>query len=135
MIGLEPTPEWWNLLETILIHGSRIYFWLLFGFGLILCIWTFKKTKEKGFLLIAIFFLSPLFGIVMREVSYQIHKDELIERKRARAEQTDSLPSIETNITLPIFETALVVGLFIVCRTRIKKNQPPTLSDATRPTG
>ncbi len=135
MIELEPTPEWYNQLERVLYHGSTIYFWFLFAFGLFLCAWTFKKTKEKGFLLIGMFFLYPFFGLIMREVSNQIYKEELKEIERIRAEQIDGLPVIEVEINLPVFETALVLGLFIVSRTRIKKIEPSTAPTASKPCG
>ena len=96
-----------------------VYFWFLFTFAISVCGWAFGKTKKKAYLFVAVFFVSPFFGAVMEQISRQIHKEEYQrmkeqmiqedEAKRARGE----LIVVESEVSYPLFETFLVLGIFL----------------------
>ena len=103
-------------METL----SQLYFWSLFTAGIAISIWGYKRKKTKGYLLIAVFFLSPFVGLIQQKVSYQIHK-EAIERMRYEQNKqlremigSSEIPIVtKKNITLPAFESLLVLGLLL----------------------
>ena len=92
---------------------SNIYSWALFSSGIIVSIWGFRRNKNKGYLLVALFFFNPFIALIQEEIRYQIHKEE-IEQKIAEG----YIPVIEKNIRLPLFESCLVAGLFFTVRSQ-----------------
>jgi hypothetical protein len=124
MTEYQPVPEWQIQLQNMLGPASTIYYWALFLAGLILCIWTFYKIREKGYLLLALFFLSPFFGVLMSNLSRQIHKAEMEKNQTVISDVSEIRPAFrhtKTSIRIPFFETALVVGLYFVSRNQIRK--------------
>ncbi|MEM1222381.1 MAG: hypothetical protein AAGH40_06420 [Verrucomicrobiota bacterium] len=101
---------------------SQIYFWALFLVGVGISLWGFKRKRSKGYLLIAVFFLSPLFGALYREISYQLHKEEIKIMNKERNLHMEQMiaeghtPFVEQNVRLLLFESILVLGLFLTIR-------------------
>ena len=102
---------------------SQVYFWILFSTGIGISLWGFMKTRFKGYLLIAAFFLSPFVGPLFQEISYQIHTDEIQRMAEQQIKEMEHMLSeghvpilTEKNVTLHIFESLLVLGLFLIIR-------------------
>lgn len=99
---------------------------LVYAVGIALSVWTYKKTKIKGYLLIAAFFTLPFISLITREISHEIHKEKLqliadqrnkeLEEMRERGEPV----VVEQTINFPIFEILLIMGLFYVSKNHIK---------------
>lgn len=124
MTEYQPVPEWQIQLQSLLGHVSTFYYWTIFIVGLILCAWAFYRIREKGYLLITLFFLSPFFGTTMSYISHQIHKKEIEKIQAQTSEFSEIRPAFRTTktaIRIPFFETALVVGLYFVSRNQIRK--------------
>ena len=98
------------------------YYWALFATGLGVCLWAGIKKGKKGYLLVGVFFLSPLVGLIFREVSYLLHKEELNHLAELKQQELDTMVAngepimIENEINIPFFETFLVTGLFLAAR-------------------
>ncbi len=61
---LEPVSESEQLLWDAPGIASIIYDWVLIAAGLSTALWGFWATKWKSYLLIALFFTAPLFGLL-----------------------------------------------------------------------
>ena len=72
------------------------------------------KTRFKGYLLIAAFFISPFVGLVYREISYQI-------TGMGHMWSVGNPILTEKMITLYSFESLLVLGLFLIIRNHKNK--------------
>lgn len=101
---------------------ANVWYWAVIVAGILLCIYYFKKSKLKAYLVICLFFLAPFFELGLQQISYQIHKEELRAYAEQRNEELrqqyeEGIPYIfEHTIVFPIFETCLVVGLFLIAR-------------------
>ncbi|MCH6255689.1 hypothetical protein MLD52_03975 [Puniceicoccaceae bacterium K14] len=102
---------------------------LIYAIGLLLTVSTYKKTRIKGYLLIAAFFTLPYVSLISREVSHQINKEELIitaeqkNRELQRMMEQGQPIHIDHSINIPIFEALLVLGLFFVSKRQITSNE------------
>lgn len=80
------------------------------------------KKGKRSYLIIGMFFLSPLFGLILNELSYQLHKEELNRIAESKQQELDAMITngepilIENKINIPFFETFLVAGLFLTAR-------------------
>lgn len=139
-------PQGMSDLEEIFWHYSpgalRAYFWLLFTFGLGVCVWAFGKTKKKGYLLIALYFASPFIGAATKEIGYQIHKEEYRRIEEEKNREIEAMRErgepilIEEDLTFPFFESCLALGIFLLARVQIQgANQPPKPTRTPDPRG
>jgi hypothetical protein len=101
---------------------ADLYYWSLFATGLGICLWAGIKKGKRSYLIIGVFFLSPLFGLIMNELSYQLNKEELNLIAESKQQELDAMIAngepflIENEINIPFFETFLIAGLFLTAR-------------------
>jgi hypothetical protein len=108
------------------------------GIGLVASVLLARTLKSIGFYLVGLFFLSPVFGWVEREISYIMHREAInayAAEQNRKLQSGEIIPEVKTDIRLPVFETFLVAGLILVLR---KSNRPnkapePTTTSVTSP--
>lgn len=100
---------------------------VLFGLPIIagvgVSLWAWRKTRNTGYLLIAVFFLAPFFGIVRHQLARQLHREEW-EQKIAAAEaelqaklERGAVIQIEQRpMVIPAFEMLLAIGVAMSAR-------------------
>ena len=126
MVELVPVPDWQVWLLDVAPKINAAYFWLLMTAGFVVSVSLARALRSRGFYLVAIFFLSPVFSWGLREVQYRVHRDALeayAAEQNRRIESGEMIPHIETTIRFPLFETCLVLGLLITLRASRRPNQ------------
>ena len=123
---LQPVSDFEN---SVWMHGPTIataYYWILYTVGIGICLWAFRKTKSKAYLVVAVFFLSPYLHRGFVEVRYQIHKEEyqrIAEEKNRELQDRlgrGEVPTIDGRVDLHLLETLLVLGLFFVGKSHVR---------------
>ena len=135
MTELTPVPEWQVWLMDVAPMMSQFYSWLLMASGFIVSIQLARSLKSRGFYVVALFFLAPLFFWSMREVRYQIHREAMAAyaaEQNQKIRSGEILPHIESTVNFPLFETFLVIGLVMVYRHLKKPIQSPQSTAASR---
>lgn len=134
MKELTPIPAWQDWLLEHVFAANRAYFWLLMALGFFVCVCLAKKEKRSGYLLIAIFFLAPVFALILRALSHRIHPELYQASPAAHDTQISKAQmwSVTTKISFPLFETFLVAGLILLLRKKKEPNQSP---EPTAPSG
>lgn len=127
-----PIPDWqiW-LWDTgiILIH---IYFWALKVAGLAICFVAFRRTLQRGYLLIALYFLIPFGALIFKELSERRLEAELREHGTQVAESNYPVRN-EQVATFPLIESFLVLGLYFVTKKQKDSNQSPEPTSTVAP--
>ena len=101
---------------------ARVYMWIVFTVGLGLCVWAFRATRSKGYLLIGIFFLGPFLTFIQQRVSYQLHKEEINAHAAVRNQVLQEMRErgepivVDESVNMSLMETFLVLGLCFVIR-------------------
>lgn len=121
---------------------ARVYMWIVYSIGLGLCIWAFRVTRFKRYLLIGLFFLGPFLAFLVQRVSYQFHKEKVDayvamknQELREMREHGDPIVIFE-KINIPLLETCLVLGLYFVIRNQrnnAQKSVQATTAKAATP--
>jgi cytochrome b561 len=115
-----------ELLWIALHWGAEIYYWILFVSGFAFCLWASRKTKSKGYILVAVFFLQPVCSIGLRALSHHLHRDDYrqLEQNRDAAlgeRASGGKPVVwGHSYTIPLFETILLLGLLMTAKAQIK---------------
>jgi len=93
------------------------YYWILMLVGAAVCVWAISKTKEKAYLLLVFFFVFPL--VILGWNRYEAAKYSPKEYVGEVPE--DAIHEIHRFVHMPVAETALVIGIFIVTKRRIRE--------------
>jgi|GEM_PF-4568019 len=105
--------------ELLLRFGPTVvewYYWILMLAGAAFCVWAVKKTEDKAYILLILFFLYPLAIIGWNRI--EAEKYEISEYVGDIPE--GAIHHVETFVHLPIAETLLVLGVFLITKRRIR---------------
>jgi hypothetical protein len=122
MTEFSPVPNWEIWLFDAAYPASRVYFWILQVAGLVVCLYALRKMKKKGFILIAIFFLSPFIDLGLRAISHRIYREpiRMFPAPTASGQELHPVSSspmvFARHISFPLYETILVLGLILIVR-------------------
>jgi hypothetical protein len=122
MTEFSPVPNWEIWLLDAAYPASRIYFWVLQVVGLAVCLYALRKAKKKGFILVAIFFLSPFIDLGLRAISHRIHSEPIRTFPAPTASGQELRPASSSpmvftrHVSFPLYETILVLGLILIVR-------------------
>jgi hypothetical protein len=117
---LSPLEEFFYSQMGLIDKFFDVYFWLLYVFGALVCLWAFKRSKFKAYLVIFLYFLSPFWGVLQTQISRTIHKEEwerIVQEQRLEFERNREagIPVVTRNsIVIPVFETFLVLGITLL---------------------
>ena len=111
MNSITPEPIWLIEGRSLLLHS---YFMLVMATGLILSVRGYRKERSIGYLLLALYFISPfvLWGVmkIVGPATPLVSTGTIVVKSYSR---------------LAIPETLLVIGLALICRKKTEANQAP----------
>ena len=111
-------------METISII-FKIILYLTMGCGAYISWIAFRASKKKAWLLIWIFCLSIFFALAVR-TSIKTIFHERIEKntKTYLVDKNDTkIEHKDINISFPIFQILLVIGLYYLAKDEVKKSK------------
>lgn len=102
---------------------TDLVYWIPFGTGMAVSLHAFKKTKNYGYLLITVFFLSPIIGVTQHQVSKFLYQEEWSRELNQRNLEIEMMyergEPIEVHrkpLIIPLYELVLAVGVAISAR-------------------
>jgi len=94
---------------------------------------AYRSSKKTGFLLLALFSLTPYLTYALNKISFHLHREEIA---RMNAQRDDGVVVVERGVSFPIYQLIFAAGVLYLYRAEKKEaNQPPEPMRAKGPHG
>ena len=116
---------------TVVSIILRILWYLIFGYGVFVCVSAYRASKKRAWLLIALFCLSPFIIFALNKTKNAM-RAPIRTRQPIRAHKAYIAQAMIVRhiiYKLPILQICLVVGLSILAEEEIKRNKPRCICD------
>ena len=117
----------WQYGPTII----ETYYWLLMITGTGLAAWAFMRSKNRGYALVTLFFVLSMWSTA----SFRYIEENYESEDYGGEIPEEAIHQNLSIISIPIAETILVIGIYLVSRKQMNANKSVvTTPEAARPT-
>lgn len=92
--------------------------YVLFAVGAFLCIRAFARYRNKGYLLVTLYFVLSFVFMASKQILYTRDDAERIRQAQSQVAQTQGIPVPIRHTTLPILPLVLVAGIWLITKDR-----------------